>query len=93
MARKRGSSPFPEPEEDKRPAGSVMFADPSKAEYPRHLNTFNEPYNPRATGDLEGIRSITGRLVPWPSRQYEPDPWESMNRKRGVVDHDRGEKD
>jgi hypothetical protein len=70
-----------------------MFADPSKAEYPRHIHTFNDPESPRSNGEQNGIRSITGRLVPYGVRQYEPDPWGAMNKKRGVADHDRGEKD
>ena len=87
MARRRSVVTVPYPvtfEEDTRPEGSLRFADPSKAEFPRHIHTFNEPHS-NAMGESHGVRSMTGMLVPWDDRHVN-DPWAVMNRKRGVVD-------
>jgi hypothetical protein len=73
-------------EEDTRPVGAVRFADPSTAEFPRHIHTFNEPHSPRSTGECSGVRSQTGEYVPWPDRRTDANVWEAMNRKRGVFE-------
>lgn len=79
MARRRGFGFVfgVEPEPDPRPSGSLKFADPSGAAFPSQVHTFNDPHSPGSTGESSGVRSM-GR--------YAPDPWQEMNRKRGVVD-------
>jgi hypothetical protein len=76
-------------EENSRPIGSLRFADPSTAELPRHIHTFNEPHSPNSVGEQNGVRSMTGDLVPWPDR-HTTDLWAAMNRKRGVTDDGDG---
>jgi hypothetical protein len=70
-------------EQDTRPTGSLQFADPSTAELPRHIQTFNDPHSPRSTGECSGINTRTGRLVPYGDRR-SGDVWAEMNAKRGV---------
>lgn len=77
-------------EEDARPAGALRFADPSTSEFPRHIHPFNEPHNPRATGEQHGVRSMTGSLVPW-GDHHPGDAWREMNAKRGVSDDKEGD--
>jgi hypothetical protein len=78
----------PPPEE--RPEGALRFADPSAAAFPRAVHTFDPPdyrsTNAQSGRDMAGgVRSMTGTLVPWESRQPYEDSWEAMNRKRGVI--------
>ena len=77
-------------EEDTRPSGEVLFADPSMAEFPRHVRTFNEPHSPRSTGEQSGIRTLSGgNCVPYGDRYWnETDPWAAMNKKRGTVEEE-----
>ena len=75
-------------EEDTRPVGAVRFADPSTAEFPRHIHTFNEPHSRRASGENDGIRSQTGEYVPWPDRRTDANLWRAMNAKRGLTDEE-----
>jgi len=83
---------------DERPIGALRYADPSTAEFPRHIHTFNEPYSPRSKGANEGIRSMTGGMVPWhdrhnvdeisymPGKERKSDGlWAAMARKKGTL--------
>jgi len=93
MARRNRLMPatFVEPEPDTRPTGSVLFADPSTAEFPRQIHAFNDPRGNNSHGEQNGVRTMTGRLVPWNDRQSETTGeglWANMNRKRGVKDDD-----
>jgi len=52
----------PPAEEDTRPIGSLLFADPSKAEFARHIHVFNEPHSPRSRPESPtSIRTVTAR--------------------------------
>lgn len=82
MARRRGLAAIfriAEAEPDTRPTGSLLFADPAAAQFPRQVHTFNDPPSGSASGTCEGIQSM-GR--------YTGDAWANMNRKRGVDDGD-----
>jgi hypothetical protein len=81
------------PPEDERPAGALEFADPATAEFPREVQTFDPPEYRSINGQSGrhmngGARSITGRLVPYQSRQAPQDSWAEMNKKRGVIDNE-----
>lgn len=83
-----------QPPEDERPAGALEFADPATAEFPREVHTFDPPeyrsINSQSGRDMNGgARSVTGRLVPYQSRQPEQDRWAEMNKKRGVTDDEK----
>lgn len=73
-------------EPDPKPVGSLRFADPSAAEFPRHIHTFNEPFSREGVGECHGIDSQTGALVSWDDRHTTKDTWSEMNRKRGVFE-------
>jgi len=91
MARRRNIPvPFQMPEEDTRPIGALRFADPSTAELPRHIHTFNEPFSPSSHGEQHGVRSTTGRLVPWKDC-YPEDTWAAMRKKRGLTEEEKEE--
>jgi hypothetical protein len=82
------------PPEDERPAGATLFADPATAEFPRSVKTFDPPEYRSVTsqsgrGMNPGVRSITGRLVPYETRQPYQDSWAEMNKKRGVTDEEK----
>lgn len=75
-------------EEDTRPHGSVLFADPSMATLTGRVKTFNEPHSKNAAGKMTGIRSMTGRLTPYGDRtgtSTGEGAWSSMNEKRGTT--------
>lgn len=78
-----------EVEEDPRPHGSVLFADPSMAKLTGRVKPFNEPYNVNnAVGEVTGIRSMTGHMTPYGDRTgtYVGDgAWRAMNEKRGTL--------
>ena len=78
---------------DERPVGAVLFADPSKAEFARHVHTHNWPETHQGNQfRQDGVQSITGTMVPYGSRQFVAErPWDAMNRKRGVTDCDTEE--
>lgn len=92
--------------EDTRPAGALRMADPSAAEFPRNIHTFNEPHSNQAARGSEqnGVRTVTGALVPYHDRrgggpeysfgrrESHDAAWSAMNKKRGVSD-DCGEKE
>ncbi len=89
MARRRAVPvvmAFPGSAPDERPVGALRFADPSTAGMTRQIHTFNDPPS-TAIGEQNGVRSVTGALVPWPSREgVGIDVWAEMNRKRGVYE-------
>jgi hypothetical protein len=58
----------PEIVEDTRPIGSLVFADPSKAAFPRQIHTFNDLRMHTAVGHQDGIRTVTARELTY----YDP---------------------
>lgn len=72
-----------EVEEDRRPTGSLQFADTSKHRMEERLNTFNDPHSRRAIGEMTGIR-------PMPACTVNYGALEAMNRKKGVLAEEDG---
>jgi len=88
MARKRGFfALLGAADVDERPLGALRYADPSTAEFPRHIHTYNEPFSRRSIGENNGIRSVTGSMVPYGDR-HTADSWAAMERKKGTLEED-----
>lgn len=76
--------------EDERPKGSVLFADPSHAQFAGCIKTFNEPHSNSSHGTQRGIQSMTGHLVRYDDRTgyYAQESWSAMRRKRGFEENE-----